>query len=324
MAVAVKNEADVGKSEPALGLAGASLLGALYLSFGFVAVYHLVPLAYDWFLTWWSANVTDAIHLGSFVYQGMRLVVAVAAAGALVLLWPRLFSPRPGFYAGAAIGVASLVLGLVAVYLVCWLAQWFVLAGMDPVSNYWAGVGIAGATGVAWLALMISTFGKPAFQTRLRELEEQGWFTFKAYKKGQGLRARRGTMVGILLLAGAGLWVYGLRYTLNLSTKWGIVLPFDPHGFVSILYAPGLTLSVAIAVASVWFAYRLVNYPRFADFLIATDAELNKVSWTTRKRLIQDTIVVLTTVVLMAVFLVVVDYLWVRLLTAIRVLQFGP
>ena len=32
------------------------------------------------------------------------------------------------------------------------------------------------------------------------------------------------------------------------------------------------------------------------DFLIATEAEMNKVSWTTRKRLVKDTIVVLVTV----------------------------
>ena len=50
--------------------------------------------------------------------------------------------------------------------------------------------------------------------------------------------------------------------------------------------------------------------PRFADFLIATEAELNKVSWTTRPRLIQDTIVVLMTTFLLAVFLFSMDELW--------------
>jgi len=62
-------------------------------------------------------------------------------------------------------------------------------------------------------------------------------------------------------------------------------------------------------------AWRVVNWPVFADFLIATEAELNKVSWTTRKRLVQDTIVVLMTLVLMAVFLFVVDVAWGRILS---------
>ena len=47
---------------------------------------------------------------------------------------------------------------------------------------------------------------------------------------------------------------------------------------------------------------------------------------TTRKRLYQDTIVVLVTVVLMTVFLFLVDILWIKILTseAIKVLQHDP
>jgi preprotein translocase SecE subunit len=48
----------------------------------------------------------------------------------------------------------------------------------------------------------------------------------------------------------------------------------------------------------------------FADFLIATEAEVNKISWPTRKSVVQDTIVVLTTVFLLTVFLFVVDLAW--------------
>ena len=35
-----------------------------------------------------------------------------------------------------------------------------------------------------------------------------------------------------------------------------------------------------------WISYRLVNIPAFADFLIAVEAEMNKVSWPTRHELI--------------------------------------
>ena len=44
--------------------------------------------------------------------------------------------------------------------------------------------------------------------------------------------------------------------------------------------------------------------------MIATEAEMNKVSWTSKDDLIRATTVVLTTVVLMAVFLFLVDTLW--------------
>jgi preprotein translocase SecE subunit len=75
-----------------------------------------------------------------------------------------------------------------------------------------------------------------------------------------------------------------------------------------------------------WMSWRIVNWPAFADFLIATEAEMNKVSWTTRKRLVQDTIVVLVTVILLTVFLFVVDILWIRILSNpwVYVLQIDP
>ena len=66
---------------------------------------------------------------------------------------------------------------------------------------------------------------------------------------------------------------------------------------------------------TLWIGWRLVNYPPFADFLIATEAEMNKVSWTTRKRLVQDTLIVLTTMLLLTVFLFVVDVVWFKVLS---------
>jgi preprotein translocase SecE subunit len=53
---------------------------------------------------------------------------------------------------------------------------------------------------------------------------------------------------------------------------------------------------------------------------------MNKVSWTTRRRLVQDTIVVLVTVIMLTMFLFFIDILWIRLLSwdVIRVLQIDP
>jgi preprotein translocase subunit SecE len=81
------------------------------------------------------------------------------------------------------------------------------------------------------------------------------------------------------------------------------------------------TVPLLLILGSIWLAWRTVNMPAFADFLIATEGEMNKVSWTTQKRLIQDTIVVLVTVFLMAVFLFVVDYGWKTILQPLGVLH---
>jgi len=82
--------------------------------------------------------------------------------------------------------------------------------------------------------------------------------------------------------------------------------------FASIPLLPGVkfTLPILLLAGSIWLAWRVVNLPTFADFLIATEAEMNKVSWTTQKRLVQDTIVVLATLFLMAVFLFAMDWTW--------------
>jgi preprotein translocase SecE subunit len=82
------------------------------------------------------------------------------------------------------------------------------------------------------------------------------------------------------------------------------------HDTVTLLPSVQFTVPLLLLAVSLWLAWRIVNMPTFADFLIATEAELNKVSWTTQKRLVQDTIVVLTTVFLMAVFLFGMDWTW--------------
>jgi preprotein translocase SecE subunit len=91
-----------------------------------------------------------------------------------------------------------------------------------------------------------------------------------------------------------------------LRAPWGM-LEYD-----SILLLPAVqfTMPLLLLAGSLWLSWRVVNLPSFADFLIATEAEMNKVSWTTQKRLFQDTIVVLTTVLLMAIFLFGMDYTW--------------
>src|SRR3954454_17415344 len=44
-------------------------------------------------------------------------------------------------------------------------------------------------------------------------------------------------------------------------------------------------LPVAIMMVGVWIGFRVVNLPAFADFLIAVEAEMNKVSWPSRTEL---------------------------------------
>ena len=68
---------------------------------------------------------------------------------------------------------------------------------------------------------------------------------------------------------------------------------------------PGLLLA-----AGWWFSYRIVNFPAFADFLIAVEVEMNKVSWPSRSELIRASTVVLVVIVSLALLLAAFDIVW--------------
>jgi preprotein translocase subunit SecE len=123
------------------------------------------------------------------------------------------------------------------------------------------------------------------------------------YKPMQGRYARAYNALGLALIVLAGIW--RMESTVDSSPISRIGVP------------------VLVAAALGWLIFRIVQFPPFAEFLIATEAEMNKVSWTSKDDLIRFTTVVLATVVLMAVYLFLVDTLWTALLRFIRVLTFS-
>ena len=83
---------------------------------------------------------------------------------------------------------------------------------------------------------------------------------------------------------------------------------------------------VAVLLVGIWIGFRLVHWPKFADFLIAVEAEMNKVSWPTRAELFRASMVMLITIFVMAISLSTFDYLWFwafRLLDYLWALVFG-
>jgi preprotein translocase SecE subunit len=70
-------------------------------------------------------------------------------------------------------------------------------------------------------------------------------------------------------------------------------------------WVPGLLL-----LLGAWASYRLVNFPVFADFLIAVEAEMNKVSWPTRSELFRASTVVLILIFSLAIILGAYDLVW--------------
>ena len=118
-------------------------------------------------------------------------------------------------------------------------------------------------------------------------------FQFGLYKPNQGRVVRQLTFVAIAVLA--CLAVFELQRMRLFSEM------FSGSRFVFIL---------VFGVIGFWFAYRVVNFTKFADFMIAVEAEMNKVSWPTKHQLWRASCVVIFVIFAMALLLWVFDIIW--------------
>jgi preprotein translocase subunit SecE len=124
----------------------------------------------------------------------------------------------------------------------------------------------------------------------LRELFQVG-----IYKASQGRIARRATFATLMVVLLLGAW----RLSVYMLSA-GRAMQFVP--------------SAVLVVVGSWLAFRLVNLPAFADFLIAVEAEMNKVSWPTRRELVRSSIVVICCIFFLAFVLFGYDLFWRQLL----------
>lgn len=130
----------------------------------------------------------------------------------------------------------------------------------------------------------------------------QELFASGVYKRNQGRMVRQVTCLTIWMVVAVAAW---RCHALFLQPQIG--------GWLSYLVAVGL------GAFGIWFGYRLVNWPRFADFLISVEAELNKVSWPTQKELIRASIVVIFTILFLSAILFIYDLVWQFIFTAIGI-----
>lgn len=126
-------------------------------------------------------------------------------------------------------------------------------------------------------------------------------FGFGLYKPNQGRIVRQVTFLSVALIGCLVAWQVA-RSSLFIHLGTGSFL-----------------VMIAIAAVLVWFAFRIVNYSVFADFLIAVEAEMNKVSWPTRRELWNASVVVMFVIFAMAFFLFVFDAIWTAAFEAIGI-----
>jgi len=143
-----------------------------------------------------------------------------------------------------------------------------------------------------------------------------GFFTI--YKKGQGYWTRMGTALAAGLIA-----VLFAQFVYN--QMHSTILQRLPNG--ELKYIPASIcagVAGAILLIFLFFSWRFMNKPTSVDFLIATDSEMKKVNWTTRKELIGSTKVVIFFVVLISLILFLLDVIFGYFFQLIKVLEFGP
>ena len=113
---------------------------------------------------------------------------------------------------------------------------------------------------------------------------------FDIYKRGQGKYTRIWTAVGTIVVVGLGsLQLYRKLQAAYLGLWIETMVPAADF--------------VALSILVLW----LVNKPTVADFMIAAEGEMKKVSWSSRKEIMVSTLIVILVVVIMAVRLGTTD-----------------
>src|SRR5262245_18588763 len=226
MAVAVKNTPETRTTTVFDRLAAASLAGVVYVLGSVGIVFKGLPALWG------------QLGLATDTFMGVALLVLVLPLVALVVLavvGVRLAGPKPrvGLKAGIFMGLVLLLfLALIGRWIGGIIEGWVYDGGWFPGSEALVG-GIIAAVIVGLLALwVLRIFFRPGFEAWLVRFEEAGWFSGKAFKPGQGLRVRRGTILGILALGGRAVFVLVKRDTLG-AGGWEINIPFTGKFVVS-------------------------------------------------------------------------------------------
>jgi preprotein translocase subunit SecE len=130
-----------------------------------------------------------------------------------------------------------------------------------------------------------------------------GLLSSRFYKRTQGKRVRQLTAGMIIVWAAFGCWTLSQGPLVDSQPSVRVALP------------------TVIAIVTAWLAFRLVNIPQFADFLIGVEAEMRKVSWPSLQECFRAGAVVIVVMFLLAGILFLYDQLWMRFFQLIGVLR---
>ena len=133
-------------------------------------------------------------------------------------------------------------------------------------------------------------------------------FALARYKRSQGRVTRQLTAASLSLIVLFGVYTLYQKLLTEFSSVdgWEQQLP--------------LMVAVGMTVVGLWATFRIIHWPRFADFLISVEAEMDKVTWSDWGELKRSTAVVLFAMVFLTLVLFVFDVFWQRVFTSTGVL----
>jgi len=108
-----------------------------------------------------------------------------------------------------------------------------------------------------------------------------GMFHASPYKRSQGKIARQLTFAAMAVAVAVGAWKLSDAQQ-GTSAVMQYVVP------------------LGVLAAGMWVGFRIVNIPRFADFLISVEAEMNKGQWPGRSELWRASVVVIVVIFFLA------------------------
>lgn len=150
--------------------------------------------------------------------------------------------------------------------------------------------------------------------TSQRQVEGGLWrelLRASVYKRSQGRVTRQLTFAALAGTLAIAVWRLSQLLPVWFADAPGAASSPD-MGVVRFL-VPGLLMA-----AGAWLCFRLVNVPRFADFLIAVESEMAKVSWPTVDQVIRSSIVIIFLMFALAAILSAYDLFWWFVLRAVQ------
>jgi preprotein translocase subunit SecE len=134
--------------------------------------------------------------------------------------------------------------------------------------------------------------------------------SWKIYKSGQGYYTRLISAIAAGVVVAIGCY--------QLWQKLGAA----DFGSANVNFLVSTFVPLTVFTAFGWLIYWLVNKAVVADFMIAAEGEMKKVSWSSRKEIAVSTTVVIFVVIAMSVLMAVTDVVFFRFFKAIGILQY--